>query len=111
MILTSLVTISFQVPGYVFLLLKSITNLLAWRKHYVAVGKVFDDWGSSPHTECDLMKTAKTNNRQYFFLAIFFCSQSGNHPSEEIAKSSYKSEIKYKSLISLLYFWLHDENQ
>jgi hypothetical protein len=30
---------------------------------------------------------------------------------EDLAKSGYKPAIKYKSLIILLYVWLHNENQ
>jgi hypothetical protein len=32
---------------------------------------------------------------------IFVCSQSDNHPKEDIAKSGYKPYLKYKSLIIL----------
>jgi hypothetical protein len=32
-------------------------------------------------------------------------------PKEDLAKSGYKPEIKHKSLIMLLYFWLDPENQ
>jgi len=56
------------------------------------------------------------------FFGIFVCSQSGNpsigswtksddHWLEDLAKYGYKPEIKYKSLITLLYVWLHNENQ
>jgi len=49
-------------------------------------------------------------------------SQSGNHPKDDVekvtiapkddlAKSGYKPPKKYKSLIILLYLWLHNENQ
>jgi hypothetical protein len=80
MILTSLVTISFQVHGYVFLLFKSITNLLAWRKHYVAVGRVFDDLGSIPAYRMWFDKNCKNQTTvSIFFLTIFVCSQNGNH--------------------------------
>ncbi len=53
------------------------------------------------------------------FEGIFFWSQSGNHPQkdlekwvmvlpqEDLAKSGYKPNVKYKSLIVLLYIWLH----
>jgi len=34
------------------------------------------------------------------------CSQTGNHPEEDLAKSSNKPDMEYKSLIILLYFWL-----
>jgi hypothetical protein len=37
--------------------------------------------------------------------------KSGNHQKEYLAKSGYKPEIKYKSLIILLFFWLNNENQ
>jgi hypothetical protein len=30
---------------------------------------------------------------------------------EDLAKSGYKQETNYKSLIIFLYFWLHNENQ
>jgi hypothetical protein len=53
---------------------------------------------------------------------FFVCSQSGNHPQEDVkemaitprkkdlVKSGYKPEVKYKSLIILLvYFWLYNE--
>jgi hypothetical protein len=46
-----------------------------------------------------------------FSLGIFVCSQSGYHPEENLAKSGYKPDMKYKPLIILLYFWLHTENQ
>jgi hypothetical protein len=36
---------------------------------------------------------------------------SGYHPYEDLAKSGYKPEIKYKSSINLLYVWRHTENQ
>ncbi len=54
-----------------------------------------------------------------FFVANFVCSQSADYPSqvmiipkEDLTKSGYKPEVKYKiSLIILLYFLLHDENR
>jgi hypothetical protein len=56
-----------------------------------------------------------------FYLGILGRSQSGNHPKEcrksdnrpkeHLAKSGYKLPKKYKSLIILLYLWLHNENQ
>jgi hypothetical protein len=36
--------------------------------------------------------------------------KSVDHPKEDLAKSGYKLEIKYKILIILLYIWLHNEN-
>jgi hypothetical protein len=55
------------------------------------------------------------------FIGIIVCSQSGDHPLEDVekvghlledlAKSGYKPAIKYKSLIILLYVWLRNENQ
>jgi hypothetical protein len=55
-----------------------------------------------------------------FSKGVFVCSQSGNHPLEnvertghhpqdDLAKYGYTSEIKYKSLIILLCVWLHNE--
>jgi hypothetical protein len=38
------------------------------------------------------------------FLGFFIHSQSGNHPQEDLAKSGYKPEIKYKYVIILLFF-------
>jgi hypothetical protein len=32
------------------------------------------------------------------------CGKSGNHQKEYLAKSSYKPEVNYKSLIILLFF-------
>ncbi len=56
----------------------------------------------------------------YLFLWIFKCSLSGNHPFEQthrkngwpsiwedLAKSGYRSDVKYIILINLLYLWLH----
>jgi len=40
----------------VFFLFKNIINLWACKKHYVIVGKVFDDWGSI-YPKCDLIRT------------------------------------------------------
>jgi hypothetical protein len=48
-------------------------------------------------------------------------SQSGDHPydddeksgyclKEDLAKSGYKPDVKYKFLIIFLYFWLQNEN-
>jgi hypothetical protein len=52
------------------------------------------------------------------FVEISLCSlighqpyedveKNGNHPLEELAKLSYKSDMEYKSLINLVYLWLH----
>lgn len=54
-----------------------------------------------------------------FFVANFACSQSADYqckvmiiPKEDLTKSGYKPEMKYKlSLTILLCFWLHDENR
>jgi hypothetical protein len=46
-----------------------------------------------------------------FALGIILCSLSGNHPEEYLAKSGYKSDLRYKSLINLLYLWLQTEHQ
>jgi hypothetical protein len=43
-------------------------------------------------------------------LFIGSCRQSDNHPQEDLAKSGYKPDIKYKPLIILLYVWLHNDN-
>jgi hypothetical protein len=53
-----------------------------------------------------------------FFVANFVCSQSADYPSkvmiipnEDLTKSGYKPEMKYKlSSTILLCFWLHNEN-
>jgi hypothetical protein len=39
------------------------------------------------------------------------CKKGGGHPYEDLAKSGDISEIKYKCLTILLYFWLHDSNE
>jgi hypothetical protein len=39
------------------------------------------------------------------------CRKSGKHQKEYLAKSGYKPEIKYKSLIILLFVWGHNESQ
>ncbi len=36
--------------------------------------------------------------------------KNGNHPKEDFGKFGYKPEMKYNSLINLLYLWLHTEN-
>jgi hypothetical protein len=38
-------------------------------------------------------------------------SKMWQHHQEDLAKSGYKPEIKYKSFIIVLHFWLHNENQ
>jgi hypothetical protein len=38
------------------------------------------------------------------------CRKSGDCPEEDLAKSGYKSELNYKSLVILLYLWLHNES-
>jgi hypothetical protein len=48
---------------------------------------------------------------QWFCLGIFVCSQSGDHPWEDLAKSGYKPETNYQSLFIFLYFWLQDDFQ
>jgi len=37
--------------------------------------------------------------------------KSGDHPGENLAKSDYKPDIKYKTLIILFYLWLPTQNQ
>jgi hypothetical protein len=35
--------------------------------------------------------------------------KNSDHTQEDLAKSGYKPDMNYKSLISLLYLWLHTE--
>ncbi len=59
------------------------------------------------------------HSESMFFSGIFVCSQSGDHPQEDVRKwgpsqedlSKYGNnwELKYKSLIILLHFWLHND--
>jgi len=40
--------------------------------------------------------------------------EKGDHPEEDLAKSGYEPRgpnMKHKSLIITLYFWLHTENK
>jgi hypothetical protein len=46
-----------------------------------------------------------------WITGILLCRQNGNHSKEDLAKSGCKPNMKYKSLIILLYLWLHIENQ
>lgn len=39
------------------------------------------------------------------------CRNTGNHPRKDLATSSYKPNIKIKSLIHLVFLWLHVKNQ
>jgi len=39
------------------------------------------------------------------------CENPSDHPEEDLAKSGYKSNMIYKSLIILLYIWLPTGNQ
>jgi hypothetical protein len=36
--------------------------------------------------------------------------KNGNHHKEDFGKFGYKPEMKYNSLINLLYLWLHTKN-
>ncbi len=38
------------------------------------------------------------------------CRKSRDCPNEDLARSSHKPDMEYKSIIILLYFWLHNEN-
>jgi hypothetical protein len=38
------------------------------------------------------------------YLGIFVCRQSGDDPYEDLAKSSYKPNMKYKFFIIFLFF-------
>jgi len=46
--------------------------------------------------------------KEFLFVAkvaiIHRCTKIGNHPYEDLAKFVYKPTMKYKSLITLLYF-------
>jgi hypothetical protein len=55
--------------------------------------------------------SAKIRKKKKKTLKFGRCRKSGNHQKEYLAKSGYKPEIKYKSLIILLFFWLNNENQ
>jgi hypothetical protein len=56
-----------------------------------------------------------------FFKNLFFvdkmaiiirkCKKRGDHPREDLAKSGYKPHMTYRTLIILLYLWLHTQNQ
>jgi hypothetical protein len=43
---------------------------------------------------------------QKWLSSIGRCKKGGDHPYEDLAKSGSISEIKYKCLTILLYFWL-----
>jgi hypothetical protein len=43
-------------------------------------------------------------------LSIGKCRKSGNPHQEDLAKLGYKPNMKYKTLIIVLYFWLHTQN-
>lgn len=43
-------------------------------------------------------------------LYIGRCRKSDNRHEEDLPKFGYKSDMKCKSLIIVLYFWLHTEN-
>jgi hypothetical protein len=38
------------------------------------------------------------------------CKKSKDYPNEDLTEFSYKPNMEYKSIIILLYFWLHNEN-
>jgi hypothetical protein len=44
-------------------------------------------------------------------LDVILKKKNGDHPWEDLAKSGYKPHAECKSLIILLYLWLHIENQ
>lgn len=46
-----------------------------------------------------------------FFSGIFVWNQSGDHPWEDVGKVRIIAgrELKYKSLIIHLHFWLHND--
>jgi hypothetical protein len=45
-----------------------------------------------------------------FVTQCFLRNLSGDYPWDDLAKSGYKPEVKFKNLIILPYFWLHNEN-
>ncbi len=42
--------------------------------------------------------------------SLLYHGKNGNHPKEDFGKFGYKPEMKYNSLINLLYLWLQAEN-
>ncbi len=40
-----------------------------------------------------------------------FVAKSGNHSQKDLIKAGYILEMKYKTIINLLYLWLHTQNQ
>jgi hypothetical protein len=43
--------------------------------------------------------------------SIWRCRKTGDDPQKDLAKSGYRPKMKFKSLIILLYIWLHAGNQ
>jgi hypothetical protein len=41
--------------------------------------------------------------------SIWRCRKNGDHPYEDLAKSNYKPNVKYQSIIIFLYSWLYAE--
>jgi len=53
----------------------------------------------------------KKNLYTKWLSSIGRCKKGGDHPYEDLAKSGYISDIKYKCLTILSFFWLHDKNE
>ncbi len=59
------------------------------------------------HSDCTHVKGVFIGySGQMLFLWILWCNQSSNCLYECLAKSGYKSDVKYKTLFQLSYFWL-----
>jgi len=52
-----------------------------------------------------------TLETKYRDLVIETCGKTGDCPSENLAKYGYQPNMKFKSLIILLYIWLQTGNQ
>jgi hypothetical protein len=52
-----------------------------------------------------------TQDPRNVLLGFFLCSQSDDHPYKDLTKSGYTLNMKQKSSINLLYFYLLTENQ
>jgi hypothetical protein len=46
-----------------------------------------------------------------FFKNILFVAKSGNHSQKGLVKAGYIPDMKYKTMINLLYLWLHTQDQ
>jgi hypothetical protein len=57
-------------------------------------------------------KSKEAINQMVFFFSILWCSQSGNHPSKDLAKFGYKIDMKIKKFnyLSILFEYLYTWN-